>query len=268
MNFIDAIVLGLVQGLGEFLPISSSAHLIIAPWALGFKDPGLKYDVELHLGTLLAVVVYFWRDWWTIFQGSFRHVVKRSQDAKDVLQYRLFTYIVIATVPAAIIGKFLDQYAERNLRDPRLIALDMIILGAFLWYADSRDDETKLDLKSITLKTAVIIGLSQVLALIPGVSRSGITITTALLLGFRRPAAARFSFFLATPITFGAVLLKSKFFTAFTLDPAGLLGVAVSALVGFLSIAYLMKLVQNFSYRIFCYYRFFFGAGVFALYYF
>lgn len=268
MNYLDAIVLGLVQGLGEFLPISSSAHLIIAPWALGFKDPGLKYDVELHLGTLLAVLVYFWRDWWRIFQGSFQYLIKKSRSESDMFNCRLLTYIVLATIPAAIIGKFLDEYAERTFRDPRLIAFDMVILGALLWYADSRDDKAKLDLKSITFKAAMIIGLAQVLALIPGVSRSGITITTALLLGFRRPAAARFSFFLATPITFGAVLLKSKFFTAFTLDPVGLLGVAVSAFVGFLSIAYLMKLVQNFSYRIFCYYRFFFGAGVFLLYYF
>lgn len=269
MTYFQSVVLGLVQGLGEFLPISSSAHLIIAPWAIGFPDPGLTYDVALHFGTLLAVVAYFWQDWLRIFKASLAYLSSKEPAvrAANAGDFNLLIYVVLATVPAAVIGKALEKYAEDALRAPLLIAINMALMGALLWFADGKARESRKGLGEIKLSSALIVGFSQVLALIPGVSRSGITITAALLLGFRRDAAARFSFLLATPVTFGACLLKAKHFPAIAADPQSLLGVAISAIVGFLSIKYLLHLLRDFSYRAFCYYRFAFAAAVGALYF-
>jgi undecaprenyl-diphosphatase len=269
MTYLQSLVLGLVQGFGEFLPISSSAHLIIAPWALQFPDPGLSYDVALHFGTLLAVVAYFWQDWLRIFKASYSYLTAKDAASRGVYEadFKLLVYVVLATIPAAVIGKFLEKYAEDAFRAPLLIAVNMALLGVVLWFADGKGRDARKGIGEIGLRAAMIVGFSQVLALIPGVSRSGITITAALLLGFRRDAAARFSFLLATPITFGACLLKAKHFPAVASDPQALLGVALSAVVGFLSIKYLLHLVRDFSYRAFCYYRFAFAAAVGALYF-
>lgn len=265
MTYPESFILGLVQGLGEFLPISSSAHLVIAPWFFEFNDPGLAFDVALHLGTLIAVVFYFWKTWLEIGTGSLKFLVKRQK--QDYPQFRMLVYLVLATVPAAVAGVFLNDLAEQELRHPLLVSFDMILLGALLWWADKRRDRANLDITDITLKLALLIGLSQALALFPGVSRSGITITTALFLGFSRVAAARFSFLLSTPIILGACVLKYKYFIGVLNDPHAFLSVATAALFGFLSIKYLMKLVENFSYRVFCYYRFVFGIVVVVLYF-
>lgn len=268
MSIFQSVILGLVQGLGEFLPISSSAHLVIAPWALKFPDPGLTYDVALHLGTLFAVVAYFWKDWLRIFKASSIYVTTRDVATRSLYEadFKLLVYVVSATIPAAVIGKMLESYAEEAFRAPLLIAVNMAVMGVLLWFADGKGSQAQKGLGEIGLRAALIVGFAQVLALIPGVSRSGITITAALLLGFRRDAAARFSFLLATPITFGACLLKAKYFPAIVSDPQALLGVLLSAVVGFLSIKYLLRLVRDFSYRAFCYYRFVFAAMVGALY--
>lgn len=270
MTYLHSFVLGLVQGLGEFLPISSSAHLVIAPWLFQFEDPGLAFDVALHLGTLLAVVCYFWRDWLTILGGTFHYVTRPALRASPPIKlaYKLFWYLVIASVPAALAGVLLNDWAEGYFRAPWLVALNMVALGAvLLWIDKKKADLATANLEEITLKQALMIGCAQAFALLPGVSRSGITITVALILGLNRTASARFSFLLSTPIIFGACLLKYQYFLHVFQNPQALFGIAVSAIFGFLSIKYLMKLLRHYSYAVFSYYRFAFGAAVFALYF-
>lgn len=272
MTYFESIILGLVQGLGEFLPISSSAHLIILPWAFQFPDPGLTFDVALHFGTLFALIVYFWRDWinilWGFMRSSFRPFTSREESKRlsDKRNQRLFWYLVIATIPGAVAGYFLDELAETTLRHPLLVAFNMTLLGILLFIADWKCRHRK-DLKSIGLWDCLIIGISQSLALVPGVSRSGITITAGLLRGLNRETAARFSFLMAAPITLGACILKADYFFREGISLQAIVGIAVSALIGFLSIKYLLKFVQNYSYRVFVYYRFAFTVVVVGYYF-
>lgn len=251
MSYLQSIVLGIVQGLSEFLPISSSAHLVIVPWAFHFPDPGLTFDVALHFGTLFALIAYFWKDWIEILTR----------------QHRLLLFIIIASIPAAIAGMLLEKLAESTFRSPLLIAVNMALMGGVLLWADGYSQRGK-DLPRVSFWDSFLIGCSQALALVPGVSRSGITITTGLLRGLDRQTAARFSFLLAAPITAGACLLKAKHFLAANPSGIELTGIAVSALVGFLSIKYLLRFVQTFSYRIFVAYRFLFALAVIGVYYF
>lgn len=264
MTYFESILLGLVQGLGEFLPISSSAHLVVLPWFVQFEDPGLGFDVALHLGTLFAVVAFFWKDWFQILTGSARYVVKREVEQKQ--NWFLLLALILATIPAAIAGVLLNEWAETSLRHPLSVALNMILLGALLLWADKKRG-VQLGVDDMTYGLALKIGLAQCLALVPGVSRSGITITTALALGMNRSEAARFSFLMSTPIIFGACVFKYKYFAEALVDPKALIGIAVAALFGFLSIKYLLKLVQNYSYAVFSYYRFGFGALVLIVYF-
>lgn len=196
----QAVVLGVVQGLGEFLPISSSAHLILVPWVFGWEDPGLSFDVALHWGTLAAVLAVFWRDWIRLISAG---IFQRGSDADK----RLFWGLVISAIPGAIIGKFLDKWAEENLRAPLLIAATMATLGVLLWVADRVGRKTR-ELDQMTLPRAFSIGVAQAGALIPGVSRSGSTITLGLFEDFTRDEIAKFSFLMSTPIIFGAGVLK------------------------------------------------------------
>ncbi|MBI4412480.1 MAG: undecaprenyl-diphosphate phosphatase [Deltaproteobacteria bacterium] len=280
MTYGQSILLGVVQGLGEFLPISSSAHLVITPWFFKFSDPGLTFDVALHFGTLLAIFSYFWRDWLGISagflraffgqrKGALREVSVEHSEAKklsDADYRRLFLYLVAATIPGAVIGFFLDELAETALRHPLLIAVNMSLLGLILLYADSRMRDGKV-LKKITWRDALIVGFSQALALVPGVSRSGITITAGLFCGFSRSTAAFFSFLLAMPITLGACVFKMKHLFENGAGGVEWTGIAVSAVVGFLSIKYLLKYVQTHNYRIFVYYRFGFTILVGLVYF-
>lgn len=262
MSYLEAIILGLVQGLGEFLPISSSAHLVVAPWIAQFEDPGLSFSVALHLGTLIAVLLFFAKDWLVIGSGSYRYIFQKKTAERE--SFWLLVYLILATIPAGIAGLLLDDWAETTFRHPLVAATTMALLGAILFAVDRKVKE-KHDIK-ISFKIAMLIGMSQALALIPGVSRSGITITTALLLGLTRPSAARFSFLLSTPIILGACVLKYKYFIEIFNNPPAVVGIVVAAVSGFLSIKYLMKLVQTRSYAIFCYYRFVFAAVVFTLF--
>ena len=186
-----AVTLGLIQGLSEFLPISSSAHLILAPWFLGWPDPGLTFDVALHLGTLVAVAVYFWRDWIALLRAAPR---PRSPEG------RLFWLLIVGAIPGAVAGVLLDTLAEQTLRSPLLIAGTLSVLALVLFAADrwGRRNRELLDLRPAD---AVLIGIAQALAIIPGVSRSGITIATARGRGIDRADAARFSFLLSMPTT-------------------------------------------------------------------
>ncbi len=250
MSLLDSVLLGIVQGLGEFLPISSSAHLVIFPWLLKFSDPGLSFDVALHFGTLFAIGTYFWRDWLQIFTSN----------------HRLLFFLILSTLPGAVAGFFLDDLAETAFRHPLLIAGTMSLLGIVLFYADTLPQKNKHS-DQINLKESLIMGFAQMLALVPGVSRSGVTITAALFCGLDRAQSARFSFLMATPITLGACVMKADDFIQGQPDVTALIGIIVSAVVGFLSIKYLLLYVQKFSYRIFVYYRFAFTLLVGVIYF-
>ncbi len=255
MTILQAVVLGLAQGLGEFLPISSSAHLILIPWLLRWTDPGLTFDVALHVGTLVAVVLYFWKDWWQLILQGFTDV--RS------VKGRLFWYLAAASVPGALSGYLLEKKAETIFRSPMLIAVMLIGMGILLYWADRRGSK-KIEIHQITFGTSLCVGISQALAIIPGVSRSGVTMTTGLLMGLNREGAARFSFLLSTPIIFGAAMVKLPGVlanpSAITLD--FIIGTAVSCLTGIASIGFLLRYVQTKDFLPFVWYRFLLGAVV------
>ncbi|WP_406677921.1 undecaprenyl-diphosphatase UppP [Moorella sp. ACPs] len=246
MNFIQAIVLGLVQGLGEFLPISSSAHLVLLPWFFRWPDPGLTFDVALHLGTLIAVVAYFWRDLIELVICGL--LQPRSLDG------RLFWYLIVASIPGAIFGYLLEDQAATVFRSPLLIALTLTLMGIGLWWADRVGRKTR-QMENITLADSIIVGLSQALAIIPGVSRSGITMSAGLLTGMQRETAARFSFLMSVPIIAGAALLQLKDLTPADINTAFILGVLTAAVVGFLAIKFLLRYLRHGSYLLFTWYR-------------
>ena len=255
LTILQAVILGLAQGLGEFLPISSSAHLVLIPWFFGWEDPGLTFDVALHLGTLVAVVIYFWKDWW-------RLIIKGFSDVRNA-EGRLFWYLVIATVPGAIGGYLLEKKAETVFRSPVLIAVMLICMGILLYWADRRSTK-KIEMNHVTFGMSLLIGISQVLAIIPGVSRSGITMTTGLLVGVTRAGAARFSFLLSTPIIFGAAMVKLPGVVSNSsgITANFLVGTAVSCIAGIASIGFLLRYVQTKNFSPFAWYRFLLGALV------
>lgn len=253
MTIWQAVVMGIVQGLGEFLPISSSAHLVLVPWLFQWHDPGLTFDIALHIGTLIAVIAYFWRDWVNLLRGAFQ--------GTKTTEGRLFWYLVLATIPGAVIGLLLEETAETVFRNPLLIAVMLIVLGVILYWAD-RKGRKYTDVKNISLKQSLLIGVSQALAIIPGVSRSGITMTTGLLFGLKRESAARFSFLLSAPIIFGAGIIKVPDILANPgmINAPFLIGMLVSALSGAASIGFLLKYVQKKNFLPFVWYRFLLGA--------
>jgi len=241
----QAIILGIVQGLTEFLPVSSSAHLIIIPWILGWEDPGLAFDVALHLGTLLALLAFYWREWLnmglSLFNGDRQH-------------RRLLTLLIVASVPGAIIGVLLEKQAETIFRSPALIAATMATLGVILWAADAYGSK-KRKIDDLNLLDALFIGLSQALAIIPGVSRSGATITTARILGIERADAANFSFLMATPIIAGAGALETHKLFHSGLGPQLGAGFVASAVFGLIAIVGLLSFLRTHTYRSFAIYR-------------
>jgi undecaprenyl-diphosphatase len=265
MTLTHAILLGAVQGLGEFLPISSSAHLVIVPWLLNFPDPGLTFDVALHLGTLISLLAYFYRDWIKLGGAFFTSLTKMPRRYNP--EEKLIWFLIIATIPGAIAGKLLEEKAETVFRAPALVATMMAAMGLILWLAD-RFGKKQKGLDQITLKDSLIVGFSQALAIIPGTSRSGVTITTGLLRKMDRSTAARFSFLMATPIIAGAVVLKLKDFLHGHIDNASIIGIIVSAVVGYLSIKYMLYFLQRYSYGVYVIYRWIFAAGVFLAIYF
>jgi len=265
MEIHQSIILGAIQGLGEFLPISSSAHLILVPDIMGWPDCGQTFDVSLHMGTLAAVVIYFRNDITRLLKAFFNTLKTRSIKTFDE---KLCYYIILATIPGAVAGKLFEDIIETQVRNsPNLIAVFLIVMGALLMAADSYGKKA-VKLEDITLKSSFLIGLSQAMALLPGFSRSGITMTTALALGLNNEAAARFSFLLAIPITLGAGLLKGvKIMKTGIGDVAPLHfagGIITSALVGYAAISFLLKFIQTKSFKPFAIYRFLFGAFVIA----
>jgi undecaprenyl-diphosphatase len=262
----QAVVLGIVQGLGEFLPISSSAHLVVTPWLLGWPDPGLAFDVALHVGTLAAVLYAFAKDWARIIMAAFQALFSgRPFEGEG----RVLWLLALASVPGAIAGLALEDFADTTFRSPLLIAATMAGVGTVLLFADrhapsaaTADGEARV----VTLRDAMLIGCAQALAIVPGVSRSGSTISMALFLGYRREEAARFSFLLATPITLGAALHKVPALLGAPNNHIVLLGILVSGIVGFVAIRVLLAYVRTRDYRPFVYYRWAFAAMLVIVY--
>ena len=266
MPVYQAIILALVQALTEFLPVSSTAHLALFPWLLGWQDPGLAFDVALHAGTLVALLVYFFRDWLTLTLCGIGLKYPAAAPAEEVAQHkRMFWYMVIGTIPAAVVGFLFHHKIENNLRGPKIIAISMIAIALLMWWADSRRDLSR-KLEQSNLGDAVAIGAAQAVALWPGVSRSGITISTGLVRKFTREAATRFSFILSAPAIAGAVFLELpkliKLHKAGGLDlPLStlLLSIAISGIAGYFVIAFFLRYLQTRTLKVFVVYRLLFG---------
>jgi len=266
MNIFQALILGMVQGLGEFLPISSSAHLIIVPWLFGWRDPGLGFDVALHLGTLAAVLAYFRHDVKLLIIGFWKSLFPSTRDFKGDLNQRMAWLLAAASVPGAVIGKLLEQKAETVFRNPLLIAITLSGFGLVLFLADRAGRKQK-QLEDVRLWDAMLIGFSQALAIIPGVSRSGSTIAAGLGLGLQREAAARFSFLMSIPIILGAGLVHVRHLVAEGGIVELSVGFLAAAVFGFLSIRYLLRYVTRKSFNVFVWYRFAVSALVLVLIY-
>lgn len=257
ISWLQALLLGALQGLTEFLPISSSAHLAILPWLLRWRDPGLAFDVALHLGTLVALLVYYRREWSTLGLSLFR---SRPDDR------RLLLLLTIASVPGAIAGLALEHQAETIFRAPPLIAGALAALGVALWLLDWMASEERT-IGEMTYLGALAIGFSQALAVVPGVSRSGATITMGRVAGMRRDAAANFSFLMATPIIAGAGLVEARKILHAGLNWPMVVGFVASALFGWLAIAGLLYFVRTRSYAVFAWYRLALAALIAAVYF-
>lgn len=242
MSPFEGIAMGIVQGATEFLPISSSALLIIVPWLFGFDTPGLIFDVALHMGTLVAVVAYFWQDWLRLLSAG-RHGWKSPEG-------KLFWFLVIATIPAVLAGYFLEETVATTLRAPLLIGVVLILMGLVLYLADHYGGQFK-KLLEIRFGDAMVIGISQALAIAPGISRSGITMAAARARGVERTAAARFSFLMSAPIILGAGLVQAVEMNPADLNLSFMLGVVASAVTGFLAIRFLINWVATRSFDIF-----------------
>jgi undecaprenyl-diphosphatase len=262
MSVFQALVLGIIQGLAEFLPISSSAHLALAPWVFGWEDPGLAFDVALHVGTLVAVLWYFKQEWRNLIVAGASLV--RSRRPTTEQEWRVI-FLIIATIPGAIAGLLVEDYAESTFRDPMIIAPALMVMGVILWLVD-RIAPRDRGLSSMRWVDALLIGIGQMFALLPGVSRSGSTITTGRALKFSREAAAVFSFLMSAPITFAATVLKvPEAIGESGISAALIVGVVASAISGWLAITVLLKLVARRGYGIFAAYRVLLGAAILAL---
>ncbi|MEW6171974.1 MAG: undecaprenyl-diphosphatase UppP [Bacillota bacterium] len=238
--------MGIVQGLGEFLPISSTAHLVLVPWFFQWRDPGLAFDVALHLGTLVAVVAYFWRDWLVLAISGLKGMKNREG--------RLFWYLVAATIPGALGGMAFEHHAETIFRAPLLVGVMLILMGAVLYAADHYGGRAR-GIWRLGWLDALLIGCAQALAIVPGVSRSGATIAAGRFLGIEREAATRFSFLLSTPIILGAGVFGLKDIGAVDLNTSFWVGVLTSAVAGFGAIAFLLRFVTTRNFNIFVWYR-------------
>lgn len=240
---------------GEFLPISSTAHLVLAPYFFGWSDPGLAFDVALHVGTLIAVISFFWKDWLEIFKLTLNSISHTRYEVPNTkYNSKLLWLLVIASVPGAIFGFLLESYAESVFRHPLVAALTLSVVGLILFLVDKYAIH-KRDIEHMNVKDSILIGLSQAVAIIPGVSRSGATMTTGLILGLSREQAARFSFLLSTPIIFGAAIIKIPELLKVGVSAPVIIGVLAAALSGYLAIKYMLKFIQKVGYAPFFWYR-------------
>jgi undecaprenyl-diphosphatase len=268
MPLLHAIVLGIVQGLTEFLPISSSAHLIVIPWILGWDDGGLTFDVALHAGTLVAVLLFFFRDWVQIIAHGFG--LRIGRDPALAKNRSLLWLLAAGTIPGAIAGFLFEKQADAALRSPYIIATAAIVVGLIMWLADSSGRKQK-DISHVSIVDALTIGFAQALAIIPGVSRSGVTISAGLFRNFDRSSAARFSFLLSTHIIAGACakkfwdLHKHEGGLPPDMHTAFAAGIIASAITGCITIAFFLNFLRRRSLSLFVWYRIIFGIIVIAL---
>ncbi len=265
MSTFQSFVLGLVQGLTEFLPVSSSAHLELTRWFLGWPDPGLAFDVFLHGGTLVALLVYFFQDWWQLTKAGLASLIERKIGFdRDRL---VFWLLVLGTIPGALAGVAFEHKIEASFHGaPLLIAVNLAALGFLLYWVDGKYASLR-NFEELGSKDAFWIGIAQAFAIFPGVSRSGSTITMGRLRGLSREAAARFSFLLATPITAGAVLHKlpevRHLAAAGTLQWGSLItGFIMATIAGLLTIHLLLQYLRFADFRVFAWYRVLLAGGV------
>lgn len=264
MSWIEAIVLGLLQGLTEFLPISSSGHLLIAPELFGWEDPGTSFTAVTQLGTMAAVLLYFWKDLIRIAKAWVLSLFK--PELRGTLDSRMGWYILIGTIPIGLAGIIFSDQIKTVARDLRLTASLLIIFGILLYLAD-RYGKTDRTEKNLTLKSAIVFGFAQMLALIPGVSRSGATITAGRAMGFDRGAAARFSFLLSVPAVVLSGLYEARDIGAEGSPEWGptIVATLVAFVVGYAAIAWLLKWLTSHSVLVFTVYRLILGAFIFLM---
>ena len=260
MTVLQAIFLGIIQGLTEFLPISSSAHLNIMPWLFHWQEIPESFDVALHFGTLLAICIYFFKDWIDLIIGGYKKAIKKE----DSTDGRIFWYIVISTIPTGILSIILEKFSDKYLPGMAPIAVALIVMGILLYVIDKKS-QSEVGYDKITFKQGFLIGLSQALAFIPGVSRSGITMTTGRLMGVDRESTAKYSFMLAAPITFGAALYKLVS-GAFTINLSFAIGILTSFIVGIFVIKFLLDYLKKGSFKLFAIYRVIIGILVIGIY--
>ncbi len=265
MELVRAAVLGVVQGLTEFLPVSSSGHLILLPELLGWPDQGLAFDAALHAGTLLALLLYFHRTWLHLATGAARDLTSFPRRRHLGPESRLVALLLVGTLPAAVTGLLLDDWIEAHLRTAWVVASTLAGVGALLWWVEARP-RGRRDIPDLGLTDVLIIGCLQATALVPGVSRSGATILGGLLLGMRREEAARFAFLLGTPAFAGAFLLTAPdLANGDATFAAVILGMATSAVVGAAAVAWLLRYLVRGSLRPFAVYRVVLAALVLTL---
>jgi len=283
MSILHTIILGIIQGVGEFLPISSSGHLVLIPYIFGWDYQGLNFDVALHFGTVLAILVFFWRDWIVIIasaistndrptlQASRSNETQNPNNNLAVQQFNnypqnLFWVILVASIPAAIAGYFLKDLAEHALRNSLLVAIFLAFFAIILWLADT-GSLGKKKVSEIGYTGGFIVGIAQAIALFPGVSRSGVTTTAGMFLGLDRRGATRFSFLMATPVMIGAFLLTLGNFQFSAVNFVFIIAIATSAITGFFSIKYLLKFLERHSFLPFVIYRLALAALIIVLYF-
>ena len=274
MEILHSAILGIIQGLTELLPVSSSAHLNIFPWMFGWEDISKSFDVALHVGTLLAIVIFFYKDWIKLFKGGYEQVRYKKKSTEG----KIFWYIVISTIPTGILCLVLDWASDKMIaglaevfrlqeqtEEMLLIAVALIVMGIVLYIVDKKA-KNKTSLENITFKQALLISMSQAIAAaFPGVSRSGITMTVGRKMGIKREDIAKFSFLLSTPVVAAAALVKLK---DFTFGIPFVVGVLASFIVGLIVIKFLLKYLQKGSYKVFAIYRVIFGIIILGMLFF
>lgn len=267
---IQALVMGLVQGLTEFLPISSSGHLILVPWLFGWKDQfidSVAFTVVLHMGTLLALLAYFWRDWLTLVPAGLASIRDRSFRGDD--DRRMAWLLAVATIPAILVGPLFDSAVEAAVRKPAEVAVMLCVGAAILWLAERWGSKAR-EMGSLTFVNAVGIGVAQTIALVPGISRSGISISAGLFLGLKREAAARFSFLLATPVVAGAGVWEARKLLTHEagVNPSAeliVIGFVAAAISGLLAIHFMLEFLKRQPVTVFVVYRVAAAALVFVV---
>lgn len=271
MTIIQAIILGIVQGLTELLPISSSAHLNLFPWLFNWGEMTPSFDVALHIGTLFAILVFFFKDWINLIKGGYKQLVKKEKSTDG----KIFWYIVISTIPAGILSLVLDKVSGNIIEklaqtfntteinvEMVLIAIALIVMGIILYIVDKKSKST-IKYEKITLKQSILIAVSQAIAAaFPGVSRSGITMTVGRKMGIERESVAKYSFLLSTPIVAAAALYEMRHFV---FDLSFFVGVLTSFIVGMLVIKFLLNYLKKGSFKIFAIYRVVLGIIILAI---